>query len=116
MSHNDLHWVNTHKRVEDKNCTVLSDEFMKAMSTLYFGPNQCKVLLVLVRWTWGEGKRSDIIPLEQFEKGANMSRQAASRALSSLIRRRIITKLNGKRYEIQADIGLWCNRGGRKRI
>lgn len=96
MSYKDLHWVNTHKGAKDVNHILLHDEFLKAMYQHSLRPNESKVILFLLRWTWGEGKRS-----------CEVTKELKLKALSSLVKRRIITKLDSRRYEIQADTSLW---------
>jgi hypothetical protein len=109
MDPEKLHWANTHKSPKDE-YILLDDEFLKAMHSHYFGPNQHKILWYLLRKTWGEGKRLEFIRIMQCAEELEIPKQRVSEALSSLVKRRIITKLGNKRYEIQADTSLWYDR------
>ncbi|MBA7685808.1 hypothetical protein ES703_94236 [subsurface metagenome] len=113
MDPEKLHWVNIHKGPKN-DYILLDDEFLKAMHSHYFGPNQHKVLWYLLRKTWGEGKRSEFIRVMQCAEELEIPKQRVSEALSSLVKRRIVTKLGNKRYEIQADTSLWYDRDGRQ--
>ncbi|MBA7500350.1 MAG: hypothetical protein GH144_01205 [Clostridia bacterium] len=94
----------------DKDYTKIPNQFIKATYRQYLRPNETKVLLYLVTKTWGWKKRSEFIPLKQFEKELDILKPHISRALSSLAHRRIVTKLGNKRYAIQSDSSLWQDR------
>ena len=94
----------------DKDYTKIPNQFIKATYRQYLRPNETKVLLYLVTKTWGWKKRSEFIPLKQFEKELDILKPHISRALSSLAHRRIVTKLGNKRYAIQSDTSLWQDR------
>ena len=90
--------------------TIVSNEFFKAWNSQYLRPNEGKVLMFVVRKTWGWGKKSDFIALRQFEKELGISKDIACRALSRLKRRRIVDQLANKTYAIQTDVSLWHNK------
>ncbi|MBA7604083.1 hypothetical protein ES703_11201 [subsurface metagenome] len=93
----------------------ITNEFIEAMSRQYLRPNESKVLWFLIRKTWGWEKDWDFIPLKQFEKGLGIAKDKASRALSSLKKRRIVAQLGNKTYTIQSDTSLWRDRPKKKR-
>ncbi len=99
----------------DKDYIKIAWEFIEAMSRQYLRPNESKVLWHLIRKTWGWGKKFDFIALKQFEKELGISKEEASRALSSLRKRRIIEQLRNKTYAIQSDTSLWRDRPKKKR-
>lgn len=91
----------------EKEYILITNEFVEAMSRQYLRPNETKVLLHIVRKTWGWRKKSDFIALRQFEKELGISKDIACRALSRLKRRGIVDQLANKTYAIQTDISLW---------
>ncbi|MBA7610460.1 hypothetical protein ES703_17668 [subsurface metagenome] len=94
----------------DSDYIRIPNEFIEAVYKQYLRVYETKVLLFLVRKTWGWQKLSDFIPLKQFEKELDILKPHISRALSSLTHRRIVTKLGNKRYAIQSDTSLWQDR------
>lgn len=95
---------------------IIPNEFVEATSRQYLRPNESKVLWHLLRQTWGWGKQSEFIPLKQFNQKVGISKEEASRALSSLRKRRIVEQLRNKTYAIQADTSLWKDRPKKKRL
>ncbi len=93
----------------------ITNEFVEAMSRQYLRPNESKVLWFLIRKTWGWEKDSDFIALKQFEKGLGIPKSRVSEALSSLLKRRIVTQLRNKTYAIQSDTSLWRDRPKKKK-
>lgn len=100
----------------EKEYILITNEFTEAISRQYLRPNESKVLWFLIRKTWGWGKKSDFIALKQFEKELGIPKDKASRALSSLRKRRIVVQLSNKTYTIQSDLSLWHDRPKKKRI
>ena len=99
----------------EKDWFPITNEFVEAMSRQYLRPNESKVLWFLIRKTWGWKKDWDFIALKQFEKGLGIPKDKASRALSSLRKRRIVAQLSNKTYTIQVDTSLWRDRPKKKR-
>jgi len=91
----------------EKDWFPITNEFVEAMSRQYLRPNENKVLWHLIRKTWGWGKDWDFIALKQFEKGLGIPKSRVSEALSSLRKRRIVTQLRNRTYEVQTDYSLW---------
>ena len=89
--------------------TIIPNEFIEATYKQSFGPNQHKVLWYLVRKTWGWKKRSEFIRVIRCAEELKIPKQRVSEALSSLLKRRIVTVNRDKTYAIQADISLWRN-------
>jgi phage replication O-like protein O len=95
--------------------TIIEDEFLEAAYKQYFRPNEIKVLLFLIRKTWGWGKRSDFISLNQFVRELGILKPNVRRALSSLVKRRIVEQLRNKMYGIQTDTSLWRDKPKKKK-
>jgi len=91
----------------DKDYTKIPHEFIDARYSHSFTRNESKVFGFILRKTWCWQKKSEVIPLKQFEKELDISKPHISRALSSLTKRRIVTKIGNKRYAIQANTTLW---------
>lgn len=88
---------------------IVPNKFIEAMYKQNFGANQHKVLLYVLRKTWGWQKLSEFIRVTQCAKDLEIPKSRVSEALSSLVKRRIVTVNRNKTYGIQADTSLWCN-------
>ena len=98
------------RKFPDQHFIRIRNEFIEIVYKQYLRPNESKVLWFLVRKIWGWGKKSDFIALKQFKKELHISKQEASRALSSLKQRRIVEQLRNKSYTIQTDVSKWHDR------
>jgi len=96
--------------------TIIPNEVLEAMSKQYLRPNQIKVLLFLIRKTWGWGKNSDFIALKQFSQELGIGKNKISEALSALRKRRIVAQLGNKTYGIQTDTSSWRDKPKKKRV
>jgi len=102
-------------RVKDKNrrelpkskFTIIPNEFIEAVYKQSFGANQHKVLLFVLRKTWGWQKRSEFIRVTDIANELKIPKSRVSEALSSLKKRRIVTVERNKTYAIQTDVSLW---------
>jgi len=86
--------------------TKFPNDFLEALYK-HLGDHESRVLLFLVRKTWGWNKKSDFISLNQFVKELGILKPHVCRALSSLVKRRIVEQLRNKTYAIQMDTSLW---------
>lgn len=93
----------------------ITNQFAEAVYKQYLRPNESKVFWLLLRKTWGWRKKSDFIALKEFKKELDISKDKASKALSSLRKRRIVEQLHNKMYKIQTDVRLWHNRPKKNR-
>jgi len=99
-----------------KDYTKIPNEFIEAVYKGSFTRNENKVFWFMLRKTWGWKKRSEFIPLKQFEKELDILKPHISRDLSSLVKRRIVTKIGNKRYAIQSDTSLWQDKLRKTRV
>jgi len=104
-------------RLKDKNrrelpkgkFTPIEDEITEAFYKQSWGANQAKVFWYVIRKTWGWQKRSGFIRVTQCAKELGIPKSRVSEALSSLVKRGIVTVNRNKTYAIQMDVGLWKN-------
>ncbi len=87
--------------------TIIPNEFIEAVYKQSFGANQHKVLLFVLRKTWGWQKRSEFIRVTDIANELKIPKSRVSEALSSLKKRRIVTVERNKTYAIQTDVSLW---------
>lgn len=85
----------------------IPNQFIEAVYKQCFGVNQAKVLWFVVRKTWGWQKRSEFIRVTQCAEELKIPKSRVSEALSSLVKRRIITANRNKTYAIQMNTDLW---------
>lgn len=91
----------------EENWFPITNEFVEAVYNQYFTPLENKVFWFLIRKTWGWEKDWDFIPLKQFVQGLGIPKSRVSEALTGLRKRRIVTQLRNRTYEVQTDYSLW---------
>lgn len=94
--------------------TKFPNDFLEALYK-HLGDQESRVLLFLVRKTWGWNKKSDFISLNQFVKELGILKPNVCRALSNLVKRRIVEQLRNKTYAIQMDTSLWRDKPTKKK-
>jgi len=94
--------------------TKFPHEFLEALYK-HLGDYESRVLLLLVRKTWGWNKKSDFISLNQFVKELDILKPNVCRALSRLVKRRIVSQLANKTFAIQTDTSLWRSKPKKRR-
>lgn len=68
--------------------TRIANEILDAIiSTDWCGVNELKMLLLVIRKTYGYGKKTDCISLSQFAKICNISRRSAAYCINRLVQR-----------------------------
>jgi phage replication O-like protein O len=116
-----IHEKGASPQVEDGYLKI-AHEIAEAFSRIRISGNEWRILWVILRKTYGWNKKMDHISTTQFEKETGLKRRHVSRALSSLIKRRIVTN-NGDSfigtYGLQKDYSRWktvTKNGDKKRI
>ena len=89
--------------------TSIEDDITEAFYKQSWGANQAKIFWYVIRKTWGWQKRSEFIRVTQCAKELGIPKSRVSEALSSLVKRRIVTVNRNKTYAIQMNVGLWKN-------
>jgi len=86
--------------------TEIANELLEALMRLHLSPNQWRVLLSIIRKTYGFRKKVDYIANSQIQTATVLGKTVVSRALRELQERDIILR-NGKLSGIQKDWEKW---------
>lgn len=90
--------------------TKIANELYDAITRWHLSSYEYRILIFIIRKTYGWNKKEDWISLSQFSEGTNIRKPHVSRSLSLLIKQNIVTK-GGKRtnpkYSIQKRYNLW---------
>ncbi len=95
--------------------TKYPNKVLEGLCKQSFGANQSKVFAYMVRNTWGWGKRCGFIRVTRCAKELGIPKSRVSEALSSLVKRGIVTVNRNKTYAIQTDTSLWRDRPKKKK-
>lgn len=76
--------------------TRIANELLEELAKVHLTPNEWKVLCVVIRKTWGFGKKEDRISLSQFVGATKLHRKNVCRAITGLISKQMIAKNKGK--------------------
>lgn len=91
--------------------TPIAHELMEALAATSLNGTQYRLLLVILRKTYGWNKKIDTIGLAQFCEATGLRKKLISRELNRLARRGIITVWgddhHAKQYAIQKDYTRW---------
>lgn len=90
--------------------TRLANELYEAIIRWHFSSYEYRVLIFIIRKTYGWNKKEDWISLSQFREATNIKESHVCRTINLLIKQNIITK-GGNRdnplYSIQKDYDKW---------
>jgi phage replication O-like protein O len=96
--------------------TRIANELLEALCRTNLWPYESRVLIALIRFTYGWNKKNDWITLKQFSNLTGLDRRNVHRALKRLISKRIISaKRKGRRaliYGLQKDWEKWVLSSG----
>jgi phage replication O-like protein O len=76
--------------------TPIANEIMEAIVRTYWTGYEIRVVLFVLRKTYGWHKKEDWISLSTFEKATKIKSKYISRTIIKLIKRNILIKINGK--------------------
>jgi phage replication O-like protein O len=98
--------------------TSIANELYDAIIKWRFSSYEYRVIIFIIRKTYGYNKKGDWISLSQFVEGTNIRRTHICRTINYLIKQNIITKGGNKEkpeYGIQKDYEKWLklNKGER---
>lgn len=86
---------------------MIANAILENLAKQNFSPNETRVILVVIRQTYGFSKKTDRISLSQFASFTGMWDTNASRAIKSLIARRIVLSLDKKQLQFNKDYDQW---------
>ena len=86
--------------------TQIANELMECLMRLHLSPNHWRVLLCIIRKTYGFHKKVDYIANFQIAKATGLCKAVVSRSLKSLNNQGLITR-NGKHIGFKKDWGQW---------
>jgi phage replication O-like protein O len=86
---------------------MIANEVLEALPRLQLNGYEWRVLLFIIRKTYGWHKKSDLIPLSQISAGTGLSRQNSWRALRSLTSKLIVVKLDYNRIGFNKNYAQW---------
>jgi len=89
--------------------TKIANEIMEALSKINLSPYEMRVLLVIMRKTYGWGKKSDKIPLSQIVEITGIAKPNVSRAMKSLVSRSIVISSDNKRIGVNKNHDQWLS-------
>lgn len=94
--------------------TPIANELMEALAKTYLSTQEWRVLIAILRKTYGFNKKEDGIPLSQLADITGIDRRHIHRAIKKLSSRRVITVIHmGDRrvckYRIQKDYTAWLS-------
>ena len=87
----------------EKGYTKIANEILEALAKIRIPGEARQILDVILRKTYGWGKKEDNISLSQFQKNTNLSKPNICRGINKLINMNIIIKkqiTNNDRYAI----------------
>lgn len=86
--------------------TRIANELLEHFCSLGISGGEFRLLLFVVRKTYGFQKKIDHISLTQFEKGTTMSRSHVCLGLKSLVLKQVLVKENGG-YKLNKNYDSW---------
>ena len=92
--------------------TSIANELMEALSRFRIPGEQMQCLLVIIRKTYGFNKKDDMISNSQFVEATGLRHGNVSRAIRSLVEKRIVIKNDTKRipsYRFNKNYIMWTS-------
>ncbi len=86
--------------------TKIANELLEKIAALPISGSEFRVLLYVMRKTYGWGKKSDMISLSQFARGTGLPRRNVIRAIQSLVVKRPLIK-DGSTYKLNKKWHQW---------
>jgi len=90
----------------------IANELIEELSKLYLSGNEWRVIMVVIRKTYGWNKKTDHISLTQFQKATNLSRPSVVRSLKKLVAKQILVAKQQpfiKEYGLNKHYKEWAN-------
>jgi phage replication O-like protein O len=91
----------------------IANEIVEQLARINLSNYEWRILMVILRKTYGWNKKTDNISLSQFEDSTGIKSQHIAVALKRLVKSNVITKHNGSKvmeYGLQKDYSKWLNK------
>lgn len=92
----------------DDGYTKLANELLESLSCCNLTARQFRVMLALIRKTYGFGKKNDRITDSQLSEITGLSRQNVNKAKNELISMNYIVK-DGNKIGVNKEVSVWKN-------
>lgn len=86
--------------------TQIAHEILEALARTYLSPNENKIVIFVIRKTYGWHKKMDWISQSQIKMATGIRKSHASRTIKRLVGRNILIK-DGKSIGFQKDYERW---------
>lgn len=86
---------------------MIANEILEALAKTRLWPNETRVLLFIIRKTYGWHKKTDWIALSQIEAGTGILKPNVCQAIKSLAGRNPIVRPDNKHVSFQKDYSKW---------
>lgn len=85
--------------------TAIANELMERIALLPISGSEFRILMVVLRKTYGFQKKEDVISLTQFQKLTGLKRANVCRTIKELVAKRLLLK--GKKYRLNKNHDEW---------
>ena len=90
--------------------TRVANELLEALARINLCAYETRVLLVIIRKTYGWHKKTDWISLSQLTMSTGIRKAHVCRTINSLVARNIIMRDKNKHVGLQKDHEKWVNK------
>jgi phage replication O-like protein O len=87
--------------------TKVANELLEALARINLDPYENRVLLFIIRKTYGWHKKMDWISLSQIAMGTGIRKSHISRTINSLEERNLVIRGSNKHIGLQKDYERW---------
>lgn len=93
-----------------ENFTKIPNEILEALAKIRLGSYETRLLLFIIRKTYGWHKKTDWIALSQLSEGTGISKPNVCRTIRSLVARNIIVRGRNKHVGLQTIYEKWLSK------
>ena len=91
----------------ENNFTQVPNEILDNLAKTHLSPNEWKIVILVIRKTYGWHKPDDWIALGQIEKHTGITRSNVCRYIKSLVRRNILVRPDYMQVRLNEDYSQW---------
>ena len=92
------------------NFTQFPNDILEALVRTHLCPNEWKIVILVIRKTFGWHKRTDWIALSQIAQYTGITRSNVCRYIKSLIQRNILVRSDTKHVGLLEDTTKWLDK------